>query len=421
MTTEEAAASSTTPAVDVPTIEYPGVRPAFVVLLGIDGSGKSSLIQRLELPKLVATDWRELRNYELPQMLVPDAPTHIKAMLPSLSRAMFIGGHLVAQYEYLVRPRLAAGYSVALDSYYFKLLEKERMLGFAHTSLEFLCQELPHPDICIFIDVPPEVSYRRRNKSISPYEYYNDGSEDDYVQFQSDLRERLLETVCAQSEHVIVDGDCSEDELLERVTTRLEAVLAVRGTEPIETDEAVGVTSTYDLRHPPARVTRKSVTPFGDWFAVESQTLQLASGAEILVHVVEFPDIAVVVALDGDSVILLEQLRFPVREWILEAPAGRLDRGEVPVEAAKRELLEETGYQAGRIRSLGQIRVAPHLSTEVTHVFEATDLIGGEARPEKGELVRTLKVPIWQLRTLIGTHRLVDAKTISALVLAGLI
>lgn len=418
MSTEPGATAA---AVDVSAIEDPPVRPTFVVLLGIDGSGKSTLVERLELPELVVTDWRELRNHELPQMLVPDAPTYIKASLPSLSRAMFVGGHLVAQYEYLVRPRLAAGHSVALDSYYFKLLEKERMLGFAHPSLEFLCQELPQPDLCVFIDVPPEVSYRRRNGTVSPYEYYDDGSKDDYVRFQTDLRERLLASLGAQQEYIAIDGDCSPDELLQTVTSALQKALAQRITSRIETDEAVGVTSAFDIRKPPARVTRKSVTPFGNWFSVESQTLQLATGAELLVHVVDFPDIAVVVAVDGDSVILLEQLRFPVREWVLEAPAGRLDSGEVPLETATRELAEETGYRARHVQSLGQIRIAPHLSTEVTHVFKATDLVHGEARLEKGELIRTMKVPVWELRTLIETHRLVDAKTISALALAGLI
>lgn len=407
--------------VDVTEVVDPVVRPTFVVLLGIDGSGKSTLIERTQVSGVVATDWRELRNHELPQMLVPDAPTHIKATLPSLSRAMFVGGHLVAQYEYLVRPRLVAGHSVALDSYYFKLLEKERMLGFAHPSLEFLCQELPQPDAIVFVDIPPEISYERRKGTISPYEYYDDGSKADYVRFQSDLRERLLDRISSENDHVVVDGLCGEEELFERVTLNLKEILARRATAPTLTNEPIGVEPSFDIREPPVRVTRKSVTPFGKWIAVESQTLRLAAGPELLVHVVEFPEIALIVAIDGDSVVMVEQLRFPVGDWVLEAPAGRLDRGEIPIETAKRELVEETGYEAGSMTSLGQIRIAPHLSTEVTHVFRATELIPGRSRPEKGELIRIMKVPTRELRWLIDTHRLIDAKTISAFALAGLI
>jgi thymidylate kinase len=159
--------------------------PRFLVLVGIDGSGKTTLLRALNISGLITTSWRELRSHEVPATLAPDAPTRIKNRVPLLSRAMFIGGHLVAQYEYLVRPALEDGANVMLDSYYLKLLAKERIFGTAHPALEELCHELPLPDGVIYVDVPPSVSFRRKAGNISPYEYIGTLSERSYVEFQS--------------------------------------------------------------------------------------------------------------------------------------------------------------------------------------------------------------------------------------------
>lgn len=197
----------------------------FLVLLGIDGSGKSTLLSSLSVPGLVTTSWRELRSHEVPATLAPDAPTRIKNRIPSLSRAMFIGGHLVAQYEYLVRPALEDGANVLLDSYYFKLLAKERLFGTVDPALEALCVELPAPDAVIYVEVPAPQSYRRKNGVLSPYEYRGSECQADYVAFQDELANemrRLLEDIPT----VVVDGTASEQELLHETESAAEGLLA---------------------------------------------------------------------------------------------------------------------------------------------------------------------------------------------------
>jgi thymidylate kinase len=189
-------------------------RPRFLVLVGIDGSGKTTLLSTLKVPGLITTSWRELRSHEVPATLAPDAPTQIKNRLPLLSRAMFIGGHLVAQYEYLVRPALEDGVSVLLDSYYFKLLAKERIFGTVHSALEQLCRELPQPDGVIYVDVPPVVSFRRKAGDLSPYEYLAKPEKDDYEAFQSRVAAEIgamLSTVPS----IVVPGVTSVGELRE--------------------------------------------------------------------------------------------------------------------------------------------------------------------------------------------------------------
>ncbi len=162
-------------------------------------------------------------------------------------------------------------------------------------------------------------------------------------------------------------------------------------------------------------------TPFGEWIAVDTRTVRLPGAQEIDVHVVLFPAISLVVAVDGDEVVLVRQFRFPPHTWILEAPAGRVEPGEDPATTALRELHEETGYRCGSLTRLGGLRIAPHLSDEMTHVFLARQLTGGDPKPQKGELLETRRVKISRLRSMIAGQELVDAKTIAAFALAGLL
>jgi ADP-ribose pyrophosphatase len=162
---------------------------------------------------------------------------------------------------------------------------------------------------------------------------------------------------------------------------------------------------------------------FGKWISIESRAVTLPgeAGDVIDVHVVQFPDIALVVPILDEGVLLLRQFRFPTHSWIVELPAGRVESDELPEFTARRELSEESGYLCNFMEKIGELRISPHLSNEVTHVFVAQDLKKGRSHPEKGELVTPLIVPFSDLREEVTSGRLCDAKTISALVLAGLL
>ncbi|MEO3809588.1 hypothetical protein ABGB17_11360 [Sphaerisporangium sp. B11E5] len=198
----------------------------FMVLAGIDGSGKSSVLSRLDVHGLLTTNWCELRGHQETAALAPRNPTGVKNRLPPLSRAMFIGGHLVAQYEQLVRPSVEAGHSVLLDSYYYKVLAKELVLRASHPSLAELCAELPEPDCVIFVDVPPQVSFRRKDGRVSSYErFMRDSPHQDYVTFQSMVRDIIMRRVTEVPDHHIVDGDKPLSEVLESVRAIAESRL----------------------------------------------------------------------------------------------------------------------------------------------------------------------------------------------------
>jgi ADP-ribose pyrophosphatase len=130
-------------------------------------------------------------------------------------------------------------------------------------------------------------------------------------------------------------------------------------------------------------------------------------------NVLEQPDSVVVVAIDGDEIIVVRQTRAGAGERTLELPAGSIQPGEVPQETAQRELREECGLAAGSWRELGSFWAAPDYATEYVHAFEATELVdvGAQDREEGDDLV----VERRPLRGVIG--ELSDANSLGALAL----
>ncbi len=127
------------------------------------------------------------------------------------------------------------------------------------------------------------------------------------------------------------------------------------------------------------------------------------------------PGAAAIVPLLGDDRLLMErQWRYPLNRSFLEFPAGKLDAGEPPLKTARRELLEETGYHARRWATLGQMHPVISYSTEVIHLFLATDLTPGPAAREAGECLELVEVGMDELFDLILAGTITDAKTLSA-------
>ena len=126
-------------------------------------------------------------------------------------------------------------------------------------------------------------------------------------------------------------------------------------------------------------------------------------------------DAVVVLPKCGDSRWhLIRQYRFAVGSYILEAPAGKLEPGEVPVETAKRELIEETGYHAGEMDEKGWIYTTPGFSDEKLHLFEARNLTPSDAyEKDEDELIELVTVTGRELQEMCLDGRVSDAKTIS--------
>jgi ADP-ribose diphosphatase len=133
-------------------------------------------------------------------------------------------------------------------------------------------------------------------------------------------------------------------------------------------------------------------------------------------EIVEHPGAVAIVAVDeGGKVALVRQRREAVREHLLELPAGTLEEGESPLESARRELEEETGFTGGAWRSLGAFYTTPGFCRERMHVFVAEGLEAGDAKPEEDEELELVHWDVGEIAARIG--ELEDAKTIAGLLL----
>ncbi|MFZ1123695.1 MAG: NUDIX hydrolase [Candidatus Baltobacteraceae bacterium] len=139
------------------------------------------------------------------------------------------------------------------------------------------------------------------------------------------------------------------------------------------------------------------------------------------IEVVEHPGgVAVIARPSLREIVLVRQYRHPVGQELWEVPAGKIERGEPPLETAQRELVEETGYRAERLRFLWSMYSTPGFCSERIHFFAAEGLTAGEAQPEDDE---QFEIRVWSIEEawrLVEADRLRDSKTQIALAWARL-
>jgi ADP-ribose pyrophosphatase len=134
---------------------------------------------------------------------------------------------------------------------------------------------------------------------------------------------------------------------------------------------------------------------------------------EIKRSVVRHAGSAVMMAVDARKrVLLVRQYRLPADKYLWELPAGRLDPGEKPLQAAKRELAEETGYSARTWTKLASFWPSPGYVQEKMTIFLATDLTEGKATPMDDERIEPRWFKRKELAGMIRDGEIEDAKTI---------
>ena len=144
----------------------------------------------------------------------------------------------------------------------------------------------------------------------------------------------------------------------------------------------------------------------------EDQAVDRKTGFEIRRSVVRHAGSAVMMAVDEKKrVLLVRQYRLPAESYLWELPAGRLDPGEKPLQAAKRELIEENGYRARKWTKLAAFFVSPGYVQERMTLFVATGLTAGEATPMDDERIETRWFTRKELKEMIRDGKVEDAKT----------
>jgi len=150
--------------------------------------------------------------------------------------------------------------------------------------------------------------------------------------------------------------------------------------------------------------------------------VRLPNGREATREVVEHPGaVAIVPVTNNGEIILVRQFRYPVGQVLLEIPAGKLDPGETPEDCAARELIEETGFRAGRLQKMVSVFTGPGFTNEVIHIFLAQDLKEVGQALDSDEMLDVEFYSPPEISRLISANVIKDAKTIVGLSLSGLL
>ncbi|MCX5680474.1 MAG: NUDIX hydrolase [Candidatus Omnitrophica bacterium] len=158
----------------------------------------------------------------------------------------------------------------------------------------------------------------------------------------------------------------------------------------------------------------------GKLLKVFVKKVRLPNGYLATFEIIKHPGAALVIPfLSKKKLIMLRQLRPVVGSYIYELPAGTIDKGESPLECARREIVEETGYSAGSMKRLGSIYPVPGYSTEKIVIYKAQGLSPRHRHAEKDEIIELKIFTQGDVRRLFESGKIVDAKTIAALAYCG--
>lgn len=154
----------------------------------------------------------------------------------------------------------------------------------------------------------------------------------------------------------------------------------------------------------------------GKVFGIRRDEVIEPSGVRTTREVITHPGSVVVLPVLPDGrILMIQQYRHAAKQYLWELVAGRIDAGETPVQAAERELIEETGYRAKRLRIFLDVFPTPGFLEERMFLLLAEGLTPGEAEPEDDEKIISRAYNHKQLEEMIRTGKLCDAKSIAGI------
>lgn len=153
----------------------------------------------------------------------------------------------------------------------------------------------------------------------------------------------------------------------------------------------------------------------GRVFDVRVDRVRYGDGTEHRLDVVAHPgSVALIATPTPDELVLVRQYRHPAGRALWEIPAGTAEPGEAPLDGAVRELREETGFRAGRVRPLGTLYITPGFCDEVVHLFHADDLVPGVQSLDDDERIESACMTYQAAWRLVRRGEIADVKTVLA-------
>ena len=151
----------------------------------------------------------------------------------------------------------------------------------------------------------------------------------------------------------------------------------------------------------------------GHFLKIQRDTVRLPDGKHSTREYIRHPGAVVILPVFEDGSVLLErQFRYPLQQVFIEFPAGKIDPNEEPLDCAKRELLEETGYTAAEWQFVCTIHNAIAYSDEHLDIFLARGLTEGERQLDDGEFLETFKASVPDIMNRIRAGEITDVKTV---------
>ena len=152
----------------------------------------------------------------------------------------------------------------------------------------------------------------------------------------------------------------------------------------------------------------------GKIIRVHVDDIELPNGRPAIREIVEHPGGVCVAALTKENTLtFVRQYRYPYHKVLLELPAGKLEKGEDPLEAGLRELEEECGLQAENVRSLGCVYPTVAYCSEIIHLFLATGLVKTKQHFDEDEFLETVELSLDEAVDLVMRGEITDSKTVA--------
>lgn len=151
----------------------------------------------------------------------------------------------------------------------------------------------------------------------------------------------------------------------------------------------------------------------GRVFEVELKDIKTSEGRMAKREIVKHPGGACILPMDDEgNCYFVKQFRSPFEKVMLEAPAGKLEKGEAPIDCVAREITEETGFVAHKIESVGCIAATPGYCSEIISIFIGTDLEFTGGDPDQNEYLATVKMPLKEALEMAENGQITDGKTL---------